>query len=118
MKKTLLLFTIVLLFISCGKDNTNSNDEIPQWLKEQIAQDEATVKTDPKLMQNYGAWLSYEFNGEIYYEYDNPLSSLSRNPYSRDGVRINMTVAPFTNYEQDKCCEKFVWIAPNYKPLK
>ena len=69
-------------------------------------------------MQNYGAWLSYEFNGEIYYEYDNPLSSLSRNPYSHDGVSVNMTVAPFTNYEQDKCCEKFVWIATNYKPLK
>ena len=114
MKKTLLLCTIVLLFFSCGKDNSSSNNDFPQWLKDQIAQDESTIKADPKLMQNYGAWLSYEFNGEIYYEYDNPLSSLSRNPYSQDGVRVNLTVGPFTNYLKDKCCEKFVWKAPKY----
>ena len=117
MKKTLLLITIALLFFSCRKDNAVINSNVPEWLKIQIAQDEATIRTDPKLMQNYGAWYSYEFNGEKYYEFDNPLSSLSRNPYSKYGIRINTTEAPFTDYWNQKCCEKLVWKAPNYQKL-
>ena len=117
MKTALLLVTIALLFFSCGKDNSSSNSAIPEWLKVQIAQDEATIKTDPKLMQNYGAWYSYEFKGETYYEYDNLLSSLSRNPYSKEGVRVNTAVVPFTDYWNQKCCEKLVWKAPNYQKL-
>ena len=121
MKKTLLLFTVTFLFFSCEKDYLTPEipyliprNEVPEWLKEKISKDEATIKSDPKLMPNYGAWIRYEFQGEKYYEYDNPLSSLSRNPYSQDGVRVNTTIAPFTDYWNDKCCEKFVWKAPNY----
>ena len=117
MKKTLLLFTIALTFFSCGKDNSAAKNDFPEWLNVKIAQDEATIKTEPKLMQNYGAWYSYEFNGETYYEYDNPLSSESRNPYSKEGVRVDITESPFTNYENQKCCEKLVWKAPNYHKL-
>ena len=114
MKNTLLFFTVTFLCFSCEKDYLIPSNEVPEWLKEKISQDEAIIKSDPKLMPNYGAWLRYEFQGEKYYEYDNPLSSLSRNPYSQDGVRVNTTIAPFTDYWNDKCCEKFVWKAPNY----
>jgi len=114
MKKIFFLFAIVLSCLSCEKDYLIPNSEVPKWLKDKISQDEATIKSDPKLMPNYGAWIRYEFQGDKYYEYDNPLSSLSRNPYSESGERINTTVAPYTNYWNDKCCERFVWKAPNY----
>ena len=82
MKKTLFLLMMTLLVNSCENDYyLIPANEVPKWLKEKIAEDEATIKEDPKLMPNYGAWLRYEFNDERYYEYDNPLSSLSRNPY-------------------------------------
>ena len=117
MKKALYFIIIALLFFSCGKDNSIFESDIPEWLKVKIAQDEATIKTDPKLMQNYGAWYSYEFKGETHYEYDNLLSSESRNPYSKDGFRINTAEKPFTDYWNQKCCEKLVWKAPNYQKL-
>lgn len=116
MKKTLLIFAIALLFFSCEKDSASKTD-IPEWLQVKIEQDEATIKADPSLMPNFGAWFSYEFEGEIYYEYDNPLSSLSRNPYSKEGVRINTLEAPFTDYWEQKCCEILVWKAPGYLEL-
>jgi hypothetical protein len=112
-----LLFTVALLFFSCGKDNSVSENDIPEWLKVKIEQDEKVIKTEPKLMQNYGAWYSYEFNGEIYYEYDNLLSSESRNPYSKEGFRVNVSEAPFIDYWNQKCCEKLVWKAPDYQKL-
>ena len=115
MKKTFLLFAIILFCSSCEKDYLIPDSEVPDWLKDKISQDEATIKSDPKLMPNYGAWIRYEFQGEKYYEYDNPLSSMSRNPYSGTGDRINTTIAPFTDYWNNKCCEAYVWKAPNYK---
>ena len=114
MKKSLFYFAIFLLCFSCKKDYSIPNSEVPTWLKEKISQDEATIKSDPKLMPNYGAWIRYEFQGKDFYEYDNPLSSLSRNPYSSTGERINTFVEPYTSYWNDKCCETFVWKAPNY----
>jgi len=68
-------------------------------------------------MQNYGAWIRYEFKGNTYYEYDNHLSSESRNPYSHEGSRINITVLPYTDYANNKCCKQFVWKAPKYHEL-
>ena len=52
---------------------------------------------------------------ELMNEYDNPLSSLSRNPYSEAGVRVNTMEEPYIEYWDNKCCETFVWKAPKYK---
>lgn len=65
-------------------------------------------------MPNYGAWYSYEFRGEKYYEYKNPLSSLCCIAYSYDGMQINTNTFPYTTYWQDKCCEEILWSAPKY----
>lgn len=115
MKKILLLLTMTFLLSSCEKDYLIPNNKVPKWLKEKIDEDEATIKEDPKLMPNYGAWIRYEFNHERYYEYDNPLSSTSRNPYSETGERVNTLEKPYTEYWDEKCCEIFVWKAPRYK---
>ena len=117
MKKSLVILIISIICISCEKTFLIPEDEIPDWLKKSILKDEEIIKSDPKLMQNYGAWIRYEFKGVMYYEYDNPLSSESRNPYSQDGVRIDTTVAPFTEYGKDKCCERFIWKAHKYHDL-
>jgi hypothetical protein len=117
MKKTHLLIIGTLLCFSCEKEYLIPKNELPGWLKDEISQDEKIIKSNPKLMQSYGAWIRYEFKSEFYYEYDNPLSSESRNPYSQDGVWINTTISPFTDYWDDKCCERFVWKAPNYHEL-
>jgi hypothetical protein len=118
MKKTIFLFAIILSCLSCEKDYLVSNKEVPKWLRDKISQDEATIKTDSKLMPNWGAWIRYEFKGNKYYEYDNPLSSSSRNPYSESGERINTFADPYKDYWNDKCCEIYVWKAPNYHQLK
>jgi hypothetical protein len=118
MKNIYFLFALSILFFSCEKDDyLIPNEEVPEWLKERISEDEATIKSDPKLMPNYGAWIRYEFQGAYYYEYDNYLSSLSRNPYSQEGVRVDLTIAAFTDYQTDKCCKKFVWKAPSYHKI-
>jgi hypothetical protein len=118
MKKSLVILIISIFCISCEKTFLIPDDEVPGWLKERILEDEKIIKSDPKLMQNYGAWIRYEFKGDMYYEYDNPLSSESRSPYSQDGVRMETTITPFTEYEKDKCCERFIWKAPKYHDLK
>jgi hypothetical protein len=114
MKKALLLFAIIVSCLSCRKDFLIPNGEVPGWLKDKISQNEATIKSDPKLMPNYGAWIRYEYQGEKYYEYDNPLSCAISNPWSEAGEQINTSISPYTNYWNDKCCEMFVWKAPEY----
>lgn len=111
---------ILLLFVACEKEDNFliSSVEIPDWLQEQIEEDEKIIDADPKRMQNFGAWIRYEFNDAYYFEYDNPLSSLSRNPYSQEGIRVDITQSLYTNYWKDKCCEKYVWKGPKYSALE
>jgi hypothetical protein len=114
MKSILLLFAFALFLSSCNNDDIALRSDLPTWLVKSINEDEAKIKSDPSKMSNYGAWFKYSFQGEYYYEYDNPLSSLIRNPYSQEGVSINTTVYPFTKYWDEKCCEELIWKAPNY----
>ena len=116
----LTLATLLLLSVSCEKeeDLLIASADIPDWLYEQIQEDKKIIEADPKRMQNFGAWIRYEFNHAYYFEYDNPLSSLSRNPYSQAGIRIDVTQAPYIHYWSDKCCEQYVWKAPKYLALE
>ena len=116
----LIVATILLVTVACEKEENFliSSTEIPAWLQEQIEEDEKIIDADPKRMQNFGAWIRYEFNDAYYFEYDNPLSSLSRNPYSQEGIRVDVFQAPYTNYWKDKCCEQYVWKGPKYSALE
>ena len=109
------LSSILLVLISCNTDDCPCESGIPAWLQNRIEEDQLIIESDPDLMQNFGAWFSYEFNDRIFYEYDNPLSSLSRNPYSKEGVRIDLTEPEFANYWDERCCEKLIWKAPGYQ---
>ena len=115
MKETFLLVTFFFLLISCDKDYLVPDSEVPKWLKEKIAQDEKIIDSDTKLMQNYGAWIRYEFSGNYYYEYDNPLSSTMRQVYSHNGDLVNTSISPYLRYWDEKCRKKYIWKAPKYK---
>ena len=117
MKKTFLLIIAAILCFSCEKEYMVPKREVPDWLQKRISDDEQIIKSHPHLMQNYGAWYRYKFERDYYYEYDNPLSSSYPNIYSHAGDR-SYAVLSFTNYQRDKCCEKLIWKAPNYKRFK
>jgi len=108
--------TILLLISGCQTEDERmmSNAELPAWLADQIQEDEAVIARDTTRLPNYGAWIRYEFRDTVYFEYDNLLSSLSRNPYSWAGVRIDLTQPPYTAYWEKRCCEQYVWSAPKY----
>ena len=75
---------------------------IPTWLQARIQEDEATIALDSTLPPNYGAWLRYQFEGEYYVEYDNPLSSSICNPRSWEGVPIDFTAPAYTKYREKR----------------
>ena len=118
MRPTLFLFIVIILCLSCEKEYLIPKSEVPGWLKERISKDEQIIKSQPHLMQNYGAWYRYKFERDYFYEYDNPLSSSYGIIYSKDGASINTSIAPYIDYEDKKCCETLIWKAPNYKRFK
>lgn len=112
------VFTLALLitFLSaCKKNEYISDDEIPQWIKERIAEDEAVIDSAPHLMQNFGAWFRYKHNREFYFEYQNPLMSACCFMYNFNGDSFSFE--DFENYDDSKCCERIVWKAPKFDEL-
>ncbi|MCD4792425.1 MAG: hypothetical protein K8R54_04270 [Bacteroidales bacterium] len=117
MGKTIFFLSITVLFflsVNCNKNKLIPDDEIPQWLKERIAEDEAVIDTAPKLMTNYGAWIRYKFEEDYYFEYDNALSSACCYMLNFEGEYYNYFDESFETYQDDKCCKKYVWKAPKY----
>jgi hypothetical protein len=116
MRKLVLLFTFSLIFFSCEKDYLIPEDEIPEWLKTKIKQEEQIIKESPHLMNAYGAWLRYKWQNEYYFEYHNFLSSSSPVPIKVNGERLYIIANDInTDYCKEKCCKQFVWKAPKYK---
>ena len=119
--KTLLYLSAFLtffLFTDCNKNKLIPEDEVPQWLKERIAEDEVDIEeSDPKKMVNFGAWIRYKFNEDYYFEYDNPLSSVCCCMLNFEGESFNYFDESFETYQENKCCKKYVWKAPEYDEL-
>lgn len=103
---------VVFLTASCEKNFMSPGKEMPVWLKVKIAEDESVIKSDPKLMNNYGAWIRYEFRDKYYYEYDNPLSSFYFYLYTEEGNQLNISDLPLSEYLDEKCCPLYLWKAP------
>lgn len=121
MRKLSFLIIVVFCLVSCEKNGLVPDNEIPIWLKERIAHDEAIIKESPHLWYNYGAWMRYEFEDDFYFEYENPLSSTAYPIYSESEVHISLVssheeylVSLLKKYVDNRCCKKFVWKAPNY----
>ncbi len=113
MKKVIFLFAFVLLAVSCEKTKTQDS-EIPSWIQDRITHDEQIIKSDPRSGLDIAAWIRYEYNGDLYYEYLNLLSSAGPKIYYNDGTEFNNTVTNIFDYQSQKCCRVYIWKGPSY----
>jgi hypothetical protein len=114
MKRIIVIFGFALLILSCEKAKIESKPEIPNWLKDRIAQDEETLKSNPKSALNVSAWLRYAYDGNYYYEFVNLLSSMGPQIYMQDGTTFIYTDKKFSKYQSGKCCKLYIWKGPSY----
>ena len=117
--KTAFLLPFLLplvLTVACQSDDdsTSTRVPVPEWLRVQIEQDKATIAADSTRLPSFGAWIEVRFKNDIYFEYDNPLSSMARNPVTMEGERVNLSDLFFTNYWNERCCARYVWEGPRY----
>jgi len=108
-----LIFLIIAIFIiSCEKDSLK-NEEIPNWLKTRIAQDEEQIRNDPQSGLDCAAWIRYKYDNKHYFVYDNILSSSGPMTYDYDGSKVYFgeTVDDYIN---NRCCKLYIWKGPTY----
>ena len=118
MKMFTLLFVFSLILFACKKEYLVPGNEVPQWLKTKITQDEQIIKDSPKFMYTYGAWLRYSWQNEYYFEYHNPLSSSLPSPITFNGDTLHIIANDIsTDYCKEKCCKQYVWKAPKYEEI-
>jgi len=113
MKRILFFVLLTSAFIACEKNSDKFDTDIPKWLQDHITQER---DADLEKWYSYGAWLSYMFQGEKYYVYDNPLKSSYSAPYTKEGDEVNVAIWPIERYEAEKCCKKYVWAGTRYDP--
>ena len=114
MKRIFFLFTFALLILSCEKAKIEPNPEIPNWLKDRIAQDEQSLKSHPRSSLNVSAWIRYAYDGIYYYEFVNLTSSMGPQIYMQDGTTFTYTDRNFLKYLSKKCCKLYIWKGPSY----
>jgi|GEM_PF-1029519 len=114
MKNLVLFLCLFLLASSCEKNQTVPDDEIPDWLKTRIAQDELTIASNPQSGLDIAAWIRYKYEREYYFEYHNMLSSSFPPVYDYAGESVNYFIDPYTDYQDKKCCKQYVWKGSAY----
>ncbi|MEH0155897.1 hypothetical protein V6R21_17255 [Limibacter armeniacum] len=114
--KIIAFLFFILIAVSCQKDDEVNPVlvELPTWLEERIIDDNAQIESDSMSMANFGAWKSYIYEGEFYFQYSNPVSSKAFDIYSLSGVAVDWSQMSFETYSKMKCCESIVWKAPKY----
>jgi hypothetical protein len=112
MRIILWLFIFSFLLISCEKKETFvPENEIPEWLKNEIANYDLALKRNPKdPVINSIAWIRYEWKNEFYFEFQSMISSSFAYPvsFNRDTLK-QCPVCIGTEYHDNKCCKKYVW---------
>ncbi len=112
--KVISFLTLLLLLSSCEKDFLIPSNEVPDWLKSEISQDEQTIKEQPRSMTLYGGWLRYSWRNEYYFEYHNVLSSSLPLAISYSGDTKIPAYDINLDYNKEKCCKTYVWKGPKY----
>ena len=117
MKYYIGLSVILFLFIfsNCNKNEYINDDEIPQWLKERIAEEEFIIEVSQNPMLFLTAWKRYKYKRDYYFEYDDKLSSLAFQVFDYEGKTVDLNSEQYSTYNEDKCCERFVWKSPGYE---
>ena len=88
MKKIALMLFCALVLFSCEKDFLIPGNEVPEWLKSKIEQDEQMMIDHPSSCLYYGAWLRYRWQDEYYFEYHCSCSSSSPRAFSKKAIRF------------------------------
>ena len=114
MKKLIPILLLSIAAISCEKDNLIPASEIPDWLKDQIKISEQKIKEDPSKMPAYGGWVRFNWKGDHYFEYSNPLSSSIGFPISFDRDTLRISDPSLADYTKEKCCMRYVWKGPGF----
>lgn len=116
--KIIYFVLLLILFVSaCKKDNTLSQDEIPNWLKERILEDEEFIASNPQSGLDIACWLRYEYSNNYYFEYVNLLRSSLPPVYDYEGNEINAYLEIDSDYLKKRCCKLYVWRGPSYVDL-
>ncbi len=113
MKKIIFLLALVLLTVACEKSKTQ-DFEIPAWIQERINHDEEIIRSNPQSGLDIAAWIRYEYNSKLYYEYLNLLSSSGPEIYQNDGTKLQYADINIYEYQSEKCCRYYVWRGPSY----
>lgn len=114
MKKYIFLIVVSISILCCHKDQSLLVNDVPEWLKNNISALEQQIKTDPGTIVAYTAWVRYEWENDYYFEYLNYSSSFKTGPTSRDGQILSITDPIYINYENEKCCQEYVWKGPRF----
>jgi hypothetical protein len=115
MKKPALYILFFTILLSCEKDYLIPGNEVPEWLKSKISQDEQLMKEHPSSCLYYGGWLRYSWQDEYYFEFHCSCSSSSPLPISVKGDTLHIIANDATtDYYKEKCCRQIVWKAPKY----
>ncbi len=101
---------IMLLLISCEKEESKLQQNLPGWLQAQIQKDEKTISNNPKSMPRWGVWVKTQWNEKTYFEYSNLISSSMYFPISFEGdTLVNIVGETSSDYANQKCCAEVVW---------
>lgn len=114
LKQSFFLFLLVFTISSCEKDYLIPKGEVPDWLKERIAQDEKEIELNPQSGLDIAAWIRYKYQSNYYFEYHNLLMSSMPPVYDYDGDIVIFNQDSYQKFHNDKCCKQFVWKGPSY----
>ena len=124
MKNLIVLISFSLLIISCQKDSLLKSSEIPDWLKDRIAQDEEIIRTNPQSGLQSGAWFRYKNAEGYYFGYINNLSSAFQPLYDFNGDQIifggnneDFDEDSYRAFYNSLCCKVVVWKGEAYIDL-
>lgn len=117
MKRTVLFIMLAFAMLSCEKDLLIPDSEVPDWLQERIANDEALIQNNPHSGLDAAAWIRYKYDGSYYFEYLNLLSSAFPVIYSYEGVQVMTVMNDYQAFSSDRCCKKYVWKGKSYTEI-
>lgn len=118
MKNLLFVLFISLAFTACQKDEVTQPDA-PLWLQQKISQNETAIQSNENSTLKISAWYRYNFNGKIYYEFQNPETATILNLYNESGQPQENLTDDFTrNYQSGKTSKFLVWAGPDFKDFR
>lgn len=116
MKRVLLLLLPVIMLTSCERQYLVPSGDVPAWLREMISEAESGVSAPPMFASSFGAWKRYEYDRIYYFEWINPVSSYFPPVYDFSGNEFPFTHEKYTEYQNGKCCRKYVWKGSEFPP--